>query len=338
MALSGDKTVTLILVGVFGVLSEALMIFRLVMRKVRDQRFELGDYFTMFAIVSVMARSALTPVVLVWGNNNIKRPAPPMSEQEIYRRTIGSKLTLANRVIYNNYLWVQKGVVLLLLSRILASLPIAQRIIQVYWVVLVLTIAAVQVTTFIDCRPTYLYWQVEPDPGECISSNIQLITLVALNITTDAMLILLPMPWFLRIKRSWKERFQLMALFSLGLFLIAIAIIRLPSYAGATAQVNRNTWGSIEMFVAAFVANVPTLYTLRRRGPLSGSGSRSYGSYPSYAGRYARRQSGRFTSSNADDPHIMVTDTIHLSYSPGSSQMKKEPMRQSSDESLIHPQ
>lgn len=102
MALSGDKTVTLILVGVFGVLSEALMIFRLVMRKVRDQRFELGDYFTMFAIASVMARSALTPVVLVWGNNNIKRPAPPMSEQEIYRRTIGSKLTLANRVIYNN--------------------------------------------------------------------------------------------------------------------------------------------------------------------------------------------------------------------------------------------
>ncbi|KAL1977174.1 hypothetical protein VTN31DRAFT_33 [Thermomyces dupontii] len=141
------------------------MVLRLVMRKVRNQRFELGDYFTMFAIVSVLARSALTPVVLVWGNNNIKRPAPPMSDREIYQRTIGSKLTLANRVIYNNYLWVQKAVVLLLLSRVLASLPIAQRIIQLYWVALFLTIAAVQVTTFIDCRPTYLYWQVEPDPG-----------------------------------------------------------------------------------------------------------------------------------------------------------------------------
>lgn len=68
-------------------------------------------------------------------------------------------------------LWVQKGVVLLLLSRILASLPIAQRIIQVYWVVLVLTIAAVQVTTFIDCRPTYLYWQVEPDPGVLLDGS-----------------------------------------------------------------------------------------------------------------------------------------------------------------------
>lgn len=133
------------------------------------------------------------------------------------------------------------------------------------------------------------------------------------------------------------RRLQLIALFSLGFFLIAIAIIRLPSYAGATAQVNRNTWGSIEMFVAAFVANVPTLYTLRRRSPLSGSNSRSYGSYPSHGSRFARRQSARFTSSNVDDPHIMVTDTIHLSYSPGSTQTKKEVLRQSSDESLIRP-
>lgn len=40
--------------------------------------------------------------------------------------------------------------------------------------------------------------------------------------------------------------------------------MRLPYYASSTAQVNRNTWGSVEEFFAAFVANVPTLFTLRK--------------------------------------------------------------------------
>ena len=36
-------------------------------------------------------------------------------------------------------------------------------------------------------------------------------------------------------------------------------------YNSGTAQLNRNTWGSVEEFAAALVANVPTLYSLRRR-------------------------------------------------------------------------
>lgn len=39
--------------------------------------------------------------------------------------------------------------------------------------------------------------------GDCVKANTQLVTLVALNITTDAMLILLPMPWLLRVRKSW---------------------------------------------------------------------------------------------------------------------------------------
>lgn len=39
--------------------------------------------------------------------------------------------------------------------------------------------------------------------GDCVKANTQLVTLVALNITTDAMLILLPMPWLIRVRKSW---------------------------------------------------------------------------------------------------------------------------------------
>lgn len=96
-----ELTTTLTLVGLFGGLSILLMGLRLFMRKYRNQDFILSDYLTMLCIVFILARSALTTVVLLWGNNNMDRPAPDLSELEIYRRTVGSQMTLANRAIYN---------------------------------------------------------------------------------------------------------------------------------------------------------------------------------------------------------------------------------------------
>jgi hypothetical protein len=57
-------------------------------------------------------------------------------------------------------------------------------------------------------------------------------------------------------------------LFSLGVFLVIVTIIRLPlNVRDASLQVNRTTWVSLEAFAAAFVANVPALYTLRKKLP-----------------------------------------------------------------------
>jgi hypothetical protein len=57
-------------------------------------------------------------------------------------------------------------------------------------------------------------------------------------------------------------------LFSLGVFLVIITVIRLPlNIKDSSFQVNRTTWASVESFTAAFVANVPTLYTLRKKLP-----------------------------------------------------------------------
>lgn len=40
--------------------------------------------------------------------------------------------------------------------------------------------------------------------------------------------------------------------------------MRLPIYSNGTSQVRRYTWGSVEQFAAALVANLPTLYGLRK--------------------------------------------------------------------------
>ncbi|KAE8381691.1 hypothetical protein BDV26DRAFT_289319 [Aspergillus bertholletiae] len=324
------STVAIVLVGVFGALSEALMLLRLVMRKRRGQRLNLSDYLTIACIGLVLARSAFATVILVWGNNHMHRPVSDITEMEIYRRQVGSKLTLTNRLVYNVYLWLQKAVVLLLCQRILAGLPWPERMIKACWVSLCASFAAVQITTFVDCRPLHLYWQIMPDPGLCIQAHTQLVTLISMNIATDTMLMLLPMPWLLRVKTSWMRRLQLVGLFAIGLLLIAIAIVRLPAFDDNTSQLNRNTWGSVEEFLAAFVANMPTLYTLRRRTEKS---------YPTYYGHGASE--GRVGGSRQPpfNEGILVTNSVQLEYvidgrqkSQGSSHNIG---RQDSDEHLV---
>lgn len=107
------------------------------------------------------------------------------------------------------------------------------------------------------------------DPFQCNTSNI--VVSGVLNVITDIMLIALPIPILVMVKRSAIEKIQLAALFAVGLFIVAITIARLPQNAkNPTAQVNRTTWASVELLAAAIVANAPVLY-----GLLKGQSQRS---------------------------------------------------------------
>ena len=80
-----------------------IMILRLFLRKYRKQSLELGDYFTIAAIISLLLRGALIHVALVWGTNSITaavRAQLQFTTEEICRRETGSKLTIVNRVFY----------------------------------------------------------------------------------------------------------------------------------------------------------------------------------------------------------------------------------------------
>ena len=80
------------------------MLLRLTMRRVRRQDFNLSDYLTAAAIVCVAFRTGFAMVIVVWGNNNLPsndQSSIVFTATEIYRRVIGSKLTLVDRIVYN---------------------------------------------------------------------------------------------------------------------------------------------------------------------------------------------------------------------------------------------
>ncbi|RFU24348.1 hypothetical protein B7463_g11990, partial [Scytalidium lignicola] len=271
MALSADTVQTLAIMWAFTWLAISIMALRLILRKVRAQKFEVSDYITMACIFFIIARCATIHVVLIWGSNNIAQSVRlhhVFTPKEIYQREIGSKLTLVNRTFYNSYIWLQKCVVMCLYKRVLGVLPWAERVMKVYWLILGATYIVIQVVTFTDCRPLHLYWQVVPDPGTCSEALGQLIIIGALNIFTDVLLIVLPIPVLAGIRQTVWAKLRLLSLFSLGFFLVAITVIRLPiNFSHGFQQVNRTTWASVESLTAAIVANFPTLYILRNRSP-----------------------------------------------------------------------
>jgi hypothetical protein len=99
--LSHDQIVLLIMVWVFGSATILTMGLRLLMRLLRKQQLYLSDYLTILAILCVMARSSFVTVVDLWGNNRYVEPGHHPTTTEIYQREIRSKLTLADRLVYN---------------------------------------------------------------------------------------------------------------------------------------------------------------------------------------------------------------------------------------------
>lgn len=98
------------------------------------------------------------------------------------------------------------------------------------------------------------------------------------------MLLALPLPKLISLQTPWRTKVRLYTLCALGLFIIAITIIRLPINAlHASVQANRTTWASTELLTAAIAVNAPTLFGAvnrwrrRSKNELSSSKSRKDG-------------------------------------------------------------
>jgi hypothetical protein len=103
--LSSDTLQTLMMLWVFTWAAMIIMILRLIMRKVRKQRFEAGEDVTMACMFSLLALNGMNHVVLIWGTNDMTdnfRASRIFTADEIYQREMGSKLAIIDRLFYNS--------------------------------------------------------------------------------------------------------------------------------------------------------------------------------------------------------------------------------------------
>jgi len=169
-------------------------------------------------------------------------------------------MVLGARVFYAVFIWMQKFCITEFYRRLVEHIWIRSYevgLAAIRWSLLGTFLAAI-VTVFAECRPTDMLWQVYPDPGPaCRQSLVPLISMGVLNIATDLLLIIFPIPVIWRSHFPLSKKIQLtITTFSLSSLCIAISLVRIPSIIQQHAdQTFRTLWASADILVATAVAN-----------------------------------------------------------------------------------
>ncbi|OQE41946.1 hypothetical protein PENCOP_c004G06770 [Penicillium coprophilum] len=277
--------------------------------------FQLDDYLMLVACVVYGLETGAAYMVGAWfmglANNSMtdeqRKELSPHSEE--YRlRVGGSKIQVAGWSLYTLLLWLLKTCMAVFYSRLTAGLVNMRIRIHIAYVLIAVTYIATICSILFGCHPMDKNWQIYPDPGNHCQpavSKIDIYVTVVLNVATDIYLIGIPAPLLVKARLQWREKLELLILFSGGLFVMMAGILRcvLILTAGANGAQQAGSWACRETFVAVVIGNIPMIYPLMRRFTRraglyisSRGGSQSYPGYPlsdADTGGYAKRKKFR---------------------------------------------
>ncbi|KAJ6113234.1 hypothetical protein N7523_006551 [Penicillium sp. IBT 18751x] len=244
---------------------------------VGPKNFQPDDYLMLLACVVYGLETAAAYMVGAWfhglANNAMtdEERSTLSPESEEYRlRVGGSKVQVAGWSLYALLLWLLKTCMAKFYSRLTAGLINMRVRIRVAYGLIAATYIATLFSILFGCYPLHKNWQIKPNPGNYCQpavSKIDIYVTVVLNVVTDVYLISIPAPMLFKARLQWREKLELLILFSGGLFVMMAGILRcvLILTAGANGAEQAGSWACRETFVAVVIGNVPMIYPLLRR-------------------------------------------------------------------------
>ncbi|KAB8210705.1 hypothetical protein BDV34DRAFT_220379 [Aspergillus parasiticus] len=276
------------------------------------RNFQLDDFLMPLAGVVYGLESGAAYCVGAWwmglANNSMtdeQRATLSPTSEEYRLRVGGSKTQVLGWSLYTTLLWLLKACMAIFYSRLTSGLINMHRRVQIAYVLIGVTYIAVICSILFGCHPMHKNWQIYPDPGNYCQpavSHIDVYVTVTLNVATDVYLISIPTPMLFKARLPWREKLELLVLFSGGIFVMAAGIlrcvlivtVRLPSptlsltprpqippklpntssppntltmnkKAGANGAQQAGSWACRETFVAVIIGNAPMIYPLCRR-------------------------------------------------------------------------
>ncbi|KAF4975719.1 hypothetical protein FZEAL_7530 [Fusarium zealandicum] len=270
----------------------AVILTRMSGRYVRVEKLLFEDKIVAGALIPLTLRAVCVHFVLRYGTNNVNLDGIDLTEDEIDKRIMGSRMVMASRVFYAATLWILKLTTLEFFERLAGATRRKSHAIMIIAMRAILgaTFIAVLISDLAECQPFSHYWQVKPDPGaQCRQGFAQMITMGACNVITDLMLIAFPIPIILSTQIARKRKILLVLLFSLGLLTVGVTLYRMPRIIQAQgSQVVRSMWASVEILAATAVGNTVALGSFLRD---SGVKRKKYKGSNSYSNSNSRSQS-----------------------------------------------
>ncbi|KAK8210828.1 integral membrane protein [Phyllosticta capitalensis] len=241
----------------------ALVCLRFVSRAMRHSKFGLDDWFCLLALLAVYGIVAIAFAWAVLGMGVHIKYLPMDNLFVILKMLIPFQFCygIAIASVKCSYLFFYLRIFPHAALQRMAYICMA--IVLAWWVGNVLQI-------FLMCRPFAKNWN-NALPGRCGNRPIGFTIIGALNMVTDVIIILLPLPWVRRLQMPRRAKLGLYLMFGIGLFITAVSIIRMRvlstlNFADISYDMKQScAWTFIETSVAVINSCIPMLRPLFSR-------------------------------------------------------------------------
>lgn len=178
----------------------------------------------------------------------------------------GNKLVFVMEQFSMVTIWLVKGCLLIVYSRLTLMMKehIIVNIVAVYVVVSFIVMEVLFCAVW--CRPISNYWDLAgANDYQCGTYFNHLITSTVLNISSDLMMLCIPLPLSIRSHLPLKQKVAVCGVFSLGGIVILMAALNKYYNFKQLQNARYLKWYVAEVATAVYVSNVPLLWPLLRQ-------------------------------------------------------------------------
>ncbi|KAH8893658.1 integral membrane protein [Thozetella sp. PMI_491] len=234
---------------------------------------ELGwdDYMTLFAVLAHIAVSAIEIASARMGFG--------MHYWQIQPDT-GTVLLQLFWVVQMLYILIQlltKLSILFLLGRVIST-PGFQLTVKVFASFLIFHFGVFILVDAFQCIPVDAVWDRNIRDARCVNMTTAGYVMAAFSIVEDVGILLLPVPWVMRLQMNVKSRLLVGFLFGVGSFACITSMIRMKylikfssSLDSTWDNVDVVIWSIIEVFSALLCGSLPAIWPLISRLVVPGS-------------------------------------------------------------------
>jgi len=162
-----------------------------------------------------------------------------------------------------NVIYTIKTCMLIMYTRLTMTLP-HRRLVLYLSVYVACGWFATQITFFTTCRPFKGYWAMPPPNPQCTTLQNYAIVQACFNISSDLLMICIPIPMIIKLRLPWKQKGVLVAIFGLGLFVVIAAVLTKVFNLSNIWDPSYMLWYTRESSVAIYVSNLPCIWPLMR--------------------------------------------------------------------------
>jgi len=232
-------------------------IMRLLSRRVRKMPLGIDDYLMLAGLFFECVNIGLQFACVIAGG--VGRHTADIAPEAVVKTL---KIILPFEALYGITLMFVKSSMVFFYLRIFGTKRAFR--ISAYATITFIVLWAISVVleTFLLCRPLAYNWD-QTIKGTCGDRNTVYVSAGALNIVSDFMVLALPIPHIWDLQLPLARKLGLVAMFSLGIFITVISIIRLKSlqaisFADPTYTLPLGLlWSTLEPCLGIINANLP---------------------------------------------------------------------------------